>query len=164
MPPGSPIAGPHSHWADLGTGSGAIALGLATAFPQAQIHAVDVSPAALAIAHRNAETYGLGDRIHGHLGRWFEPLAHLAGQLSGMVSNPPYIPNADVPHLQPEVARHEPHLALDGGSDGLDCVQILIDAAPNYLVSGGLWLVELMQGQATTVAQRLHQHPGLPPD
>jgi release factor glutamine methyltransferase len=157
--PGSPLAGPRSHWADLGTGSGAIALGLATAFPQAQIHAVDISREALAIAASNAKTCELGDRIQFYRGQWFKPLAGLTGQLSGMVSNPPYIPTADVPQLQPEVAQHEPHLALDGGIDGLDCVNTLIDAAPDYLVPNGLWLVELMQGQAVAVAERLQQHP-----
>ncbi len=146
------------HWADLGTGSGAIALGLATVFPTAQIHAVDVSAAALAIAQVNAAAYGLGDRIHFYHGKWFQPLVHLKGRLSGMVANPPYIPSAAVLELQPEVTRHEPHLALDGGADGLDCVRHLIATAPDYLAPGGLWLVELMVGQAGAVAQALRQH------
>lgn len=143
------------HWADLGTGSGAIALGLATVFPHAAIHAVDTSVEALMIAQANAQAYHLSDRIQFYQGSWFQPLAHLRGQLSGMVSNPPYIPSSMVPGLQPEVARHEPHLALDGGSDGLDCVRHLVAMAPDYLQSHGVWLVELMAGQATRVAQLL---------
>lgn len=147
-------------WADLGTGSGAIALGLATAFPQAQIYAVDVSAAALAIAGRNVAHYHLQDRIQCHQGSWFEPLAALRGQLAGMVANPPYIPTALIPTLQPEVTQHEPHLALDGGVDGLDAVRHLIQTAPVYLRSGGVWIVELMAGQAATVVDRLQQQGG----
>lgn len=142
-------------WADLGTGSGAIALGLATAFPQAKILAVDISEDALAIAQGNAEQNGLGDRIQFIQGDWFTPLNPWRGELAGMVSNPPYIPSAIVPTLQPEVAQHEPHLALDGGQDGLHNVKHLIQAAPEYLQVKGLWFVELMQDQPPTVATLL---------
>lgn len=144
------------HWADLGTGSGAIALGLADSFPDAQVHAVDFSESALAVAQQNAKRCGLGDRIRFYHGSWFEPIAPLQGQLSGMVSNPPYIPQGMIADLQPEVARHEPHLALDGGTDGLDAVRHLIKTAPLYLRSGGLWLVELMADQAGAVADLLN--------
>jgi len=142
-------------WVDLGTGSGAIAIGLAAALPNATILAVDVSADALAIAQRNAVENDLSDRIQFLQGSWFEPLASWRGQLAGMVSNPPYIPTAIVPTLAPEVAQHEPHLALDGGQDGLDCVRHLAQTAPAYLRPGGLWLVELMQGQAVTAAHLL---------
>lgn len=144
------------HWADLGTGSGAIALGLAEAFNAASIHAVDRSEAALAVAQKNAQQLGLSDRIHFYQGHWFEPLPHLRGHLSGMVSNPPYIPHAMVSQLEPEVAAHEPSLALDGGADGLECIRHLIAAAPNYLQSGGIWLIEMMAGQAEAVTDLLH--------
>ncbi len=147
------------HWADLGTGSGAIAIGLATIFPQATIHAVDVSPAALAIARGNAAAYQLGDRIQFYQGNWLDPLNRFHGiphgTLSGIVSNPPYIPSDTVLTLQPEVTQHEPHRALDGGTDGLDCVRQLIAHAPEYLLPHGLWLVELMAGQAPAIAQLL---------
>lgn len=145
------------HWADLGTGSGAISLGLATAFPEATIHAVDCSAEALAIAQGNAETYQLGDRIHFYQGFWLEPLSHLKNQLSGLVSNPPYIPSAMVLELQPEVVNHEPHLALDGGIDGLDSIRHLIKTAPDYLQANGIWLVEMMAGQAPAVVELLQQ-------
>jgi len=144
-------------WADLGTGSGAIALGLADVFPSATIHAVDFSSDALTIAQTNARLSKLDDRIQFHQGSWFEPLTSLTDKLSGMVSNPPYIPSAMISELQPEVSRHEPHLALDGGRDGLDCIRHLVTAAPDYLISGGLWLIELMAGQAEPVVELLHQ-------
>lgn len=145
----------HGHWADLGTGSGAIALGLAEAFPEAIIHAVDCSKDALAIARHNADINGLSQSIQLHQGQWFTPLRHLKGQLSGVVSNPPYIPSGELPHLQTEVVRHEPHLALDGGRDGLEAIRHLIKASPLYLKPGGLWLVELMEGQAQAVQDLL---------
>ncbi|MBD2579499.1 peptide chain release factor N(5)-glutamine methyltransferase [Oscillatoria sp. FACHB-1406] len=146
---------PPQHWVDLGTGSGAIAIGLASGFPAATIHAVDLSPQALEIARENARNCGFEKNIKFYQGAWFEPLKHLKGQICGMVSNPPYIPTTALASLQPEVARHEPHLALDGGADGLDCLRILVDAAPDYLRSGGLWLVEMMAGQAQQVTALL---------
>ncbi|MBF2026573.1 MAG: peptide chain release factor N(5)-glutamine methyltransferase [Oscillatoriales cyanobacterium C42_A2020_001] len=151
----SEVRGGEEAWADLGTGSGAIALGLATAFPDATIHAVDTSAEALAIAEANAATYHLTERIQFYQGNWLEPLTHLKGQLSGIVSNPPYIPSQQVLELQPEVTQHEPHLALDGGTDGLDCIRHLVATAPEYLRSGGVWLVEMMAGQADSVAALL---------
>jgi release factor glutamine methyltransferase len=142
-------------WVDLGTGSGAIALGLARAFPAATIVAVDVSAAALEIAQQNAVENGVSDRVQFFQGSWFEPLAAYQGKLAGMVSNPPYIPRAIVPTLEPEVAEHEPHLALDGGNDGLDCIRCLIDTAPRYLIPGGIWLVEHMIDQAPAILNLL---------
>ncbi|MEH2416444.1 peptide chain release factor N(5)-glutamine methyltransferase [Nostoc sp.] len=143
------------HWADLGTGSGAIALGLADVLPKATIHAVDYSLEALAIAQANAENLGFADRIRFYQGSWWEPLAFLKGQFSGMVSNPPYIPTSTLPTLQPEVVNHEPHLALDGGADGLDCIRHLIEISPSYLQPGGVWLIEMMAGQADLVRELL---------
>jgi release factor glutamine methyltransferase len=143
------------NWADLGTGSGAIALGLADVLPKATIHAVDYSGEALAIAQTNAANLGFADRIKFYQGSWWGPLAFLKGQFSGMVSNPPYIPTSTLPTLQPEVFNHEPHLALDGGSDGLDCIRHLIEISPSYLQSGGVWLIEMMAGQADAVRELL---------
>jgi release factor glutamine methyltransferase len=145
------------HWLDLGTGSGAVAIGLAAALPQATIHAVDYSGAALAIARQNITNAGLIDRIHLYAGSWWQPLNHLSGQVMGMVSNPPYIPTALVSDLQPEVALHEPHLALDGGADGLVAIRELVNTAPDFLVAGGLWLVEMMAGQGLAVVELLEQ-------
>jgi len=142
----------HGIWVDLGTGSGAIALGLADSFPMAEIHGVDTSLEALAIAQDNAQTTGLADRIQFHHGCWWEPLEFLEGKLTGMVSNPPYIPSDLIPTLQPEVSQHEPTLALDGGIDGLDCIRYLVETAPAYLRPGGVWIVEIMAGQGKAVA------------
>lgn len=154
-------------WVDLGTGSGILAMGLAQAMPQAQVYGVDVSAAALAIAAQNALHNGLTGqepdsgivpRVQWRQGSWFAPLADLAGQVAGMVSNPPYIPRSTIPSLQPEVAHHEPQLALDGGDDGLDSIRVLVATAPDYLQAGGLWLIEMMAGQAEAVTQLLVSH------
>lgn len=139
------------HWADLGTGSGAIALGLAAALPQVQIHAVDRSTEAIALAQTNAQRYPCGSRIRFYQGDWLSPLTALRGQLSGLVSNPPYIPAAEIQTLQPEVRDHEPHLALDGGPDGLNAIRHLIQTGADFLQPGGLWLIEHMAGQGATI-------------
>ena len=149
---------PKSHWVDLGTGSGAIAIGLASELTNTTIHAVDCSSAALAVAQINADNLGFGSRVNFYQGLWWEPLEFLKGRVSGMVSNPPYIPSSTVLTLQPEVLKHEPHLALDGGFDGLDCIRHLVETAPDYLESGGVWLVEMMAGQAEAVVDMLESH------
>lgn len=145
------------HWADVGTGSGPIALGLASVLPAASIHAIDCSAAALAVAQQNAQNLGFAHRIQFYQGSWLAPLDHLKGNLSGLVANPPYIPTAMIPYLQPEVAWHEPRVALDGGADGLDCLRHLIEIAPDYLHSGGVLLLEMMAGQAKPVSELLQQ-------
>ena len=145
------------HWADLGTGSGAIALGLAEVLTNASIYAVDCSESALAIAQQNAQQLGYSQRIQFYQGSWWEPLQALKGLFSGMVANPPYIPSNLLQQLQPEVVNHEPHLALDGGNDGLDCISQLITTSVDYLRPGGIWLIEMMAGQAPAVVELLHQ-------
>ena len=144
-------------WVDLGTGSGAIALGLAEVLTKATIHATDASAAALAIAQENATNLGLAERIHFYQGSWWSPLEFLKGKVSGMVSNPPYIPTSLISQLQPEVALHEPLLSLDGGLDGLQFIRHLVATSPNYIRPGGVWLIEMMAGQAETVARMLRE-------
>ena len=144
-------------WVDLGTGSGAIAIGLAKTLLTAEIYAVDCSAAALEIAQINANLLNVSDRIQFSQGSWWSSLAHLQGKVAGMLSNPPYIPSEEVLQLQPEVCEHEPHLALDGGIDGLAAIRILVDTAPDYLQAGGIWLIEMMAGQGTIVAELLAQ-------
>ena len=141
------------HWVDLGTGSGAIALGLADIFPQASIHAVDLSPEALKVARENAVNLKLERQICFYQGSWWSPLKFLAGKVTGVVANPPYIPTNLIYGLQPEVVKHEPHLALDGGEDGLRDIRYLIEATPQYLASGGMLLIEIMAGQANQVIE-----------
>ncbi|CCH93386.1 Protein methyltransferase hemK homolog [Microcystis aeruginosa PCC 9432] len=142
-------------WVDLGTGSGAIAIGLANILTKAEIYAIDYSQTALAIAKENIIKTGFADRIILKQGSWWTPLEKWKGQISGMVSNPPYIPSAEILDLQIEVREHEPRLALDGGEDGLTALRYLVATAPDYLRSGGLWLVEMRAGQGEKVAQML---------
>jgi release factor glutamine methyltransferase len=146
-------------WVDLGTGSGAISIALAQHFSniksRSQVHAVDYSAIALEIAKINAIKNH--QQVHFHHGSWFDPLAklNLQNQIAGIVSNPPYIPSIEVLNLQPEVTNHEPHLALDGGKDGLEAIRELVNTAPQYLISSGFWIVELMAGQASIVRSLL---------
>jgi release factor glutamine methyltransferase len=142
-------------WVDLGTGSGAIAIGLAKTLPNATIYAVDCSSAALNIAQTNATNLQVLDRIDFRQGSWWSAIPHLQGKVAAMISNPPYIPSQTVLELQPEVVNHEPHLALDGGEDGLAALRILAATAPDYLVPGGIWLVEMMAGQGEAVRDLL---------
>ena len=142
-------------WVDLGTGSGAIAIGLASILTKAEIYAIDYSQTALAIAKENIIKTGFADRIILKQGSWWTPLETWKGQISGMLSNPPYIPSAEILDLQIEVREHEPRLALDGGEDGLTALRYLVATAPDYLRSGGLWLVEMRAGQGEKVAQML---------
>lgn len=144
-------------WVDLGTGSGAIAIGLAKTLPMARIFAVDTSAEALDIAKANATRLNVASHINFSQGSWFSSLSQLKGKVAGMISNPPYIPSQEVLQLQPEVANHEPHLALDGGLDGLEAIRILVDTAPEYLQPGGIWLIEMMAGQGAQVVELLAQ-------
>ena len=144
-------------WVDLGTGSGAISIGLAKMLAAAEIYAIDTSIAALEIARINATRLEVIDRIHFSQGSWWSSLGDLKGKVTAMLSNPPYIPSQEVLRLQPEVVNHEPHLALDGGLDGLDAIRILVDTAPEYLQPGGIWLIEMMAGQGTAVVDLLNR-------
>jgi release factor glutamine methyltransferase len=144
-------------WVDLGTGSGAIAIGLAKTLPLAQVFAVDTSDDALDIAKANATRLNVLDQINFSQGNWWSSLSQLKSQVAGMISNPPYIPSEQVLQLQPEVVNHEPHLALDGGFDGLDAIRLLVNTAPDYLQPGGIWLIEMMAGQGDVVVDLLAQ-------
>lgn len=146
------------NWVDLGTGSGAIACGLAQVFPNIIIHAVDYSASALNMAQTNAENLGFAERIKFYQGSWWQPLTHLKGQIKGMISNPPYIPTAELKNLQPEVIKYEPYLALDGGEDGLKDIRYLVNSGSEYLVDGGIWLIEIMKGQGKQVTELLTEN------
>jgi len=124
--------------ADLGTGSGAIALALASERANAQVVAVDISTAALEVAHGNARRLSLANVEFCH-GSWLSPLAGLTFDL--IVSNPPYIADDD-PHLQQGDLRFEPRNALASGKDGLDAIREIVGGTPGHLQAGGLLLLE----------------------
>lgn len=134
---------------DIGTGSGCIAVTLAKELPAAAVTATDLSEAALAVARRNAERNGV--TIEFLAGSLLEPVAGRRFDL--IVSNPPYIPSADIEGLEPEVRDYEPRGALDGGADGLDAYCELIPAALNCLNPGGWLLVEVGIGQSEAVRE-----------
>ncbi len=135
--------------AEVGVGSGAVAVALAKSIPSAKIFATDSSEEALEVARRNIDRHGMGRRIDLRLGNLLEPLAGLV--FDAVVSNPPYIPTDEIPNLQPEVARYEPIMALDGGLDGLDCYREIVGEAPRYLKQGGRLLFEVGWEQADDV-------------
>lgn len=138
------------HIADIGTGTGAICLSVLHYLPQATAETVDISPAARAVAEENAEQLGLADRITFHTG---DLLAPLAGRtFAAILSNPPYIPEADIGTLAPEVRTKEPHTALSGGADGLDFYRRLAAEAPQMLVPNGFLAFEVGIHQAQNVA------------
>ncbi|NCO75051.1 MAG: peptide chain release factor N(5)-glutamine methyltransferase [Cyanobacteria bacterium] len=144
-----------ANWLDLGTGSGAIAIGLADVLPLATIYAVDKSEKALKIAQENSLNLGYKSRIKFYHGSWFNPINELKNSLSVIISNPPYIPSKMVLELQPEVVNYEPKIALDGGEDGLNEIRYLIKNAPNFLITNGFLLLEIMAEQDDIVKDLL---------
>ena len=134
---------------DLGTGTGCLLLAALTEFPQAWGAGIDLSPAAAALARRNALALGLAGRAAMLCGHWDDAIQ---GRFDLVLSNPPYIPAADIAGLMPEVARHEPRRALDGGPDGLDAYRTLLSRLPTLLRPGGTAVLELGIGQAGAVA------------
>jgi release factor glutamine methyltransferase len=126
---------------DLGTGSGCIAISLAHQSPAAQVTAVDLSPDALEIARRNAHRHGVMERVTFLQGDLFKPVP-AGAQFDVIVSNPPYVTCAELAELAPEVRDHEPRLALDGGTDGLNVYRRIAAEARPYLAPGGTVLVE----------------------
>ena len=132
---------------DIGTGSGCVAVLLAKLLPDAQVVTVDNSHKALAVARENAERNGV--KVSFVSGSLFQPFTGQRFDL--IVSNPPYIPTADIDGLQPEVRDFEPRGALDGGADGLDFYRVMVPSAPNHLNPGGRLVVEVGIGQAEAV-------------
>ena len=141
------------HIADLGTGSGAIALAIARERPHCQIVATDISPAALAIARNNATRLKI-DNIRFAEGRWYEPLA--SERFEMIISNPPYV-HPDDPHLQQGDLRFEPLTALQSGPDGLADIRTICTKARQHLCSPGWLLLEHGYDQGNTVPAILHR-------
>ncbi|MEY5027102.1 MAG: peptide chain release factor N(5)-glutamine methyltransferase [Verrucomicrobiota bacterium] len=134
---------------DMGTGSGVLALSLAAHWPQAEVHAVDVSPEALALARINAQTLGLSERVHFHEGSLLLPGE---APFDLLVANLPYIPSHEIASLSREV-RHDPILALDGGPDGTALIRsLLLEARPRLR---GLLALEIGHEQSAPLCEAL---------
>lgn len=139
--------------ADLGTGCGVIAINLSVHLPCAQLWATDCSREALALARLNAQRHGVADRISFLQGDLFNPLRGLEGAFAAVVCNPPYVSSSQLEHLPREIRLHEPMVALDGGSDGLEVIRRIVVGAPPFLAVGGILALEVGAGQAPSVEQ-----------
>ncbi len=144
---------------DLGVGSGAVLLSVLAVRPLATGLGVDVSSEALAVAVENATALGFAERAQFRQGDW---AAGVSGQYDVIVSNPPYIPSGDITDLDPEVRDFEPHLALDGGVDGLDAFRAIAPAIKRLMAPDGMAALEFGAGQADAVAAILRTE-GLSP-
>lgn len=141
--------------ADLGTGSGALALALAAELPGAEVWATDVSPAALEVARANLAAIGpdAASRVRFAEGMWYEALpTRLRGRLHVIVSNPPYVTEAEFAALPAEVRDHEPTGALVAGPIGRECLEHLVAGGLDWLEPGGALVLELAPAQAAPVA------------
>jgi len=136
---------------ELGTGSGAVVLALAVELRTAVFMALDRSERAIAVARRNARRFNLDPRVHFFCGDWFACLRPQGLYFDMILSNPPYIPTAEIDRLQPEVARYEPRDALDGGADGLMSIRTIIGRAHHYLRPGGHLLLEIGYDQKADI-------------
>lgn len=137
-------------FADIGTGSGAIAISICKFVKNSTGYAVDISENALDVAKFNAKKFGVDDRINFFCGYLFAPLA--GKKFNAIISNPPYIPTADLKNLQAEV-KTEPATAFDGGADGLNFYRKIISDAPEFLFAGGFLAVEVGINQAEKVKE-----------
>lgn len=146
---------------DFGTGSGCLAIALAAAARGVEVHALDLSPAALALARWNARANGVEGGVRFHQGDgfaalipWREACRDVGGDLFGLiVSNPPYIPTAEIESLDPEVRDHDPRMALDGGVDGLEFYRRLAREAGDWLTGDGVLMVEFGDGQGPAIQE-----------
>jgi release factor glutamine methyltransferase len=154
-PPAKPIA-----IADVGTGSGILAVTLAKHLPGASVTMVDVSPAALAVAQNNADRNGVSDRIEAIESDLFAAVP-AERKFDLIVSNPPYITSEEMQQLAVDVGRYEPTLALDGGPQGTDVIERLIPQAAERLRPGGWLLMEISPTIVGRVEQRLEADPRL---
>ena len=140
---------------ELGVGSGAVIITLALEQPRHCYFGVERSAEALQVALKNTQRYLDSQAIRYLRGSWLTALSPRGGQFDLILSNPPYIATNELADLEPEVTAHEPHLALDGGPDGLDAVREIIFAVGPFLVPGGNLLLEVGHGQAAALEQLL---------
>jgi release factor glutamine methyltransferase len=145
------------HMLDLGTGSGCLLLSLLGEYQNASGIGVDLSPAALLVAMENAKTLGRDTRSEFISGNWCETLEMIA-RFDIVVANPPYIPRREMARLMADVRDHEPRMALDGGSDGLDAYRAILAQALQHMNPDGLLLFEVGQHQAGDVAAHTTAH------
>lgn len=143
---------------DIGTGSGCISISLAKLLNGANIIATDISPEAIEVARHNALINGVTDKIKFIQSDMFAEYGVRSSMNDVIVSNPPYIPSAEIEKLQPEV-RHEPRIALDGGGDGLDFYRRIVKGSAGHLKEGGLLAVEIGFGQRPGV-ERIIENSG----
>lgn len=144
-----PEAGTVRRILDLGVGSGCLLLSLLREFPNAAGFGVDISQGAVDATFKNARSLGMEDRVDCATGHWFDAVS---GRFDLIVSNPPYIPSAEIATLEREVRDHDPVRALDGGDDGLDCYREIVPNAVNFLEPGGFLALEVGAGQADDVS------------
>ena len=136
--------------ADLGTGSGVIALSVAYEVEGSHVVAVDISDEALAVAEQNARLLGVEDRLVLVRGDMLDGLEG-RGLFDAVLSNPPYVRSGDIDSLQPEVSKYEPRIALDGGPDGFTFLRLIARGAHHHLKPGGLLLMECGEGQTEEI-------------
>lgn len=130
-------------WVDLGTGSGALAIGIGMSLSEkGRALGVDLSEIAVETARFNVQRYDLNDKVEIRQGSWFDVLEDVKGEIFGLVSNPPYIPSENISGLQEEVRKHEPRLALDGGKNGIECLVHLCEGMVEALRPGGFFAFE----------------------
>jgi release factor glutamine methyltransferase len=144
--------------ADIGTGSGCLAIALAIEFPHAHISATETSPAALGVAQLNAAAHDVATRVSFHQTSFLDGLS---GPYDLIVSNPPYVPDRDLATLAPEVSLYEPVTALAGGPDGLTPARKLVPAAASRLKAGGWLVMEIGAGQSEAI-NGIALHSGMP--
>lgn len=149
---------PNAVVADIGTGSGCIAITLALEHPAAVVHAIDVSEAALAVARTNAAKLGAAPRVNFIRSSFLD---EAPGPIDVIVTNPPYVAERDKPGLSREVREHEPAVALFGGNDGWGAIRALLAAAPAALTPDGLLLMELGYGQSEELEGVVAESDGL---
>jgi len=137
---------------ELGTGSGAIILALASRLREDLFFASDRSIQAVRLAQQNARRLQLADRIHFFCGDWLKALKVDGNRFDLIVSNPPYVKTGLIAGLQPEICRYEPVAALDGGKDGLGCLRLIIDQAHHYLKDNGRLYLEIGFDQKKNIA------------
>ena len=150
--------------ADIGTGSGCLAVALALEFPRSVVNALDTSATALTIAKHNCVLHSVNERValvENSFENWLSMRNSPAYELDLIVANLPYIPQSTIKTLSPEVRNYEPYRALDGGPDGLFLLRKLLKVAPTCLNVKGFLLVEIGHGQAPALQEAIKSIPGL---